>query len=117
MDVPGTELGPLAVAELVEKKQRMIADALEVFRLRRISRSFLPAMYRTLGAVHVQDDAPVSGAGHPLLHPPGVEVCESPQVLRAGQHLGLKAAHAVGAGRRLVGPPPARDDAHGRVLR
>lgn len=58
MDIPWPEHCPLAVPELVEAEQRMVAHAAEVPV---IGRSLLLPIYRALGAVHVQDDALVLG--------------------------------------------------------
>jgi hypothetical protein len=57
----------------------------------------------------------VWGVGHGSADPRGIQPGEAFQILRSGQHLGLKAAHGVGAGGRSVPIPPSRDGPHGRV--
>ena len=69
MYVPRTQLGALAVTELVEHEQRVIARAPKVTVVRR---SLLFSMYRTLRTVHVQDHPPVRRAGHSSVHPRSV---------------------------------------------
>ena len=61
MYVPRTEHRPLAVTELVEHEQRVIARAPKVSVVRR---SLLSSMYRTLRTVHVQDHPPVRCVRH-----------------------------------------------------
>ena len=61
MYVPRTEHRPLAVTELVEHEQRVIARAPKVSVVRR---SLLFSMYRTLRTVHVQDHPPVRCVRH-----------------------------------------------------
>jgi hypothetical protein len=71
VDVARSQSCSFAIPELVEKKQRMIADALEVSV---VGRSFLLAMYWTLRAVHIQNDTLVDSVGHGPFYPLGVQL-------------------------------------------
>ena len=71
MYVPRTEHRPLAVTELVEHEQRVIARAPKVTVVRR---SLLSSMYRTLRTVHVQDHPPVRCVRHRPVHPRSVSL-------------------------------------------
>ena len=70
MYVPRAEHRALAVTELVEHEQRVVAYAPKVTVVRR---SLLFSMYRTLRTVHVQDHRPVRRAGHSSVHPLSVQ--------------------------------------------
>ena len=114
MYVPRTEHRPLAVTELVEHEQRMIARAPKVTVVRC---SLLFSMYRTLRTVHVQDHPPVRRAGHSSIHPLSVQSAQPFHVAVLGKHLGLEPAHGVGAGgRSLWTTSPSNDYPHRRVL-
>jgi hypothetical protein len=80
-----------------------------------VGRPFLLAIDWTFGAVHVQNHPPMRGVSHGPLHPGSIEMRESFHVLLVGQHLSLKSAHGVGAGRRLLRGLAAGDHSHGRV--
>jgi hypothetical protein len=79
VDVARPERGGKAVAVLVEDKQRMIADGLEVAV---VGRLLLRAVDRTLGAVNIQDQAPLERSGRLALQQQQVsmEASESPIV-------------------------------------
>ena len=62
MDVSGTELGPLAVPELVEHKEWVVAHTAEMAV---VGSPFLFPVHRTFGTVHVQNDPPMGGPRHP----------------------------------------------------
>ena len=114
MYVPRTQHRPLAVTELVEHEQRVIARAPKVSVVRR---SLLFSMYRTLRTVHVQDHPPVCRAGHSSVHPLSVHSAQPFDVAVLGKHLGLEPAHGVGAGgRSLRTTSPSNDYPHRRVL-
>ena len=114
MYVPRTEHRPLAVTELVEHEQRVIARAPKVTVVRR---SLLFSMYRTLRTVHVQDHPPVRCVRHRPVHPLSVHSAQPFDIAVLGKHLGLEPAHGVGAGgRSLRTTSPSNDDPHRRVL-
>ena len=114
MYVPRTEHRALAVTELVEHEQRVIAHAPKVTVVRR---SLLFSMYRTLRTVHVQDHPPVRCVRHRPVHPLSVHSAQPFDIAVLGKHLGLEPAHGVGAGgRSLRTTSPSNDDPHRRVL-
>ena len=114
MYVPRAEHRALAVTELVEHEQRVIAHAPKVTVVRH---SLLFSMYRTLRTVHVQDHPPVRRAGHSSVHPLSVQSIQPFHVAVLSKHLGLEPAHGVGAGGRSFRTiSPSNDDPHRRVL-
>jgi len=66
MDVPGTQPGTLAAAELIEPKDGVVAHTAKVAV---VGGPFLLSVHRPrcYRGVHVEDDAPVGGTSHPLL--------------------------------------------------
>ena len=114
MYVPRAQHRPLTVTELVEHEQRVVAHAPKVTVVRR---SLLFSMYRTLRAVHVQDDTAVSRAGHSSGHPLSVQSAQPFHVAVLGKHLGLEPAHGVGArGRSFRTTSPSNDHTHRRIV-
>ena len=114
MYVPRTEHRPLAVTELVEHEQRVIARAPKVTVVRR---SLLSSMYRTLRTVHVQDHPPVRCVRHRPVHPRSVHSAQPFDIAVLGKHLGLEPAHSVGAGgRSLRTTSPSNDHPHRRIV-
>ena len=113
MYVPRTEHRPLAVTELVEHEQRVIARAPKVTVVRR---SLLSSMYRTLRTVHVQDHPPMRRAGHSSVHPLSVQSAQPFYVAVLGKYLGLEPAHGARARRRSVYASVSNDYPHRRVL-
>ena len=114
MYVPRTEHRPLAVTELVEHEQRVIARAPKVSVVRR---SLLFSMYRTLRTVHVQDHPPVRCVRHRPVHPRSVHSAQPFDIAVLGKHLGLEPAHGVGAGgRSLRTTSPSNDYPHRRIV-
>ena len=113
MYVPRTEHRALAVTELVEHEQRVIARATKVTVVRC---SLLFSMYRALRTVHVQDHSPVRRAGHSSVHPLGVQSAQPFYVAVLRKHLGLEPAHGVGASRRSVYASVSNDYPHRRIV-
>ena len=113
MYVPRTEHRPLAVPELVEHEQRVIARAPKVTVVRC---SLLFSMYRTLRTVHVQDHPPVRRAGYSSIHRLSVQSAQPLHVAVLGEHLGLEPAHGVGAGRWSVYASVSNDYPHRRIV-
>ena len=110
MHVSRTQLGALAVTELVEHEQRVIAHAPKVTVVRR---SLLFSMHRTLRTVHVQDHPPVRRVRHRSVHPLSVHSAQPFHVAVLGKHLGLEPAHGVGAGgRSFRTTSPSNDHTH-----
>ena len=115
MDVPRTEHRPLAVTELVEHEQRVIARAPKVTVVRR---SLLSSMYRTLRTVHVQDHPPVRCVRHRPVHPLSVHSAQPFDIAVLGKHLGLEPAHSVGARCwSFRTTSPSNDYPHRRIVR
>ena len=111
MHLPSTQLSALAVSELVEHEERMIARALKVSVVRR---SLLLSMYRTLRTVHVQDHPPMRCLPHCPVHTqrsvdPNLPRC------RLREYPGLEPAHGasrsppVCQGRDLQRSPSSPD--------
>ena len=113
MHVPCTQHSALAVSELVEHEQRVIARAPKVTVVRR---PLLFSMYRTLRTVHVQDHPPVRRAGHSSVHPLSVHSVQPFHVAVLGKYLGLEPAHGARARRRSVYASVSNDYPHRRVL-
>jgi hypothetical protein len=89
----------LTIPKLVKTEQGVIADTLEMTV---VGRSFLLAIYRALGAVHVQDDSPMVCSSHGMVYPFSVQLPQSSQVLLGNKHFGLKSAQGISAGRLLL---------------
>ncbi len=66
MNVARSEYRSLAITELVEAEQRVIADALEMAV---VGCFFLIAVYPTLRAVNVKDDTLVDGVSYSTFYP------------------------------------------------
>ena len=81
MYVPRTQHRALAVTELVEHEQRVIARAPKVTVVRR---SLLFSMYRTLRTVHVQDHPAVRRVRHRPVHPLSVHSAQTLPRCRLG---------------------------------
>ena len=113
MYVPRTEHRALAVTELVEHEQRVIARAPKVTVVRC---SLLFSMYWAFRTVHVQDQPPVRRAGHSSVHPLSVQSIQPFHVAVLGKHLGLESAHGVGACRWSVYASVSNDYPHRRVV-
>ena len=113
MHVPRTEHRALAVTELVEHEQRVIARAPEVSVVRR---SLLLSVYRTLRTVHVQDHPPVRRAGHSSVHPLSVHSAQPFHVAVLRKHRGLEPAHGARARRRSVYASVSNDYTHRRIV-
>jgi hypothetical protein len=106
------EPATLQVAELVEHEQRMVARTSEVAV---VGRTLLLAMGRTLGAVHVENDAVGRLSCMHTVDPDAGQVAERGEIRLARQPLGLEPAHLAGRGRRPVHALAADDGAHHRI--
>ena len=78
MYVAGSEHCTFTVSELIEAEQRVIAHALEVAV---IGCLFLLAMHLTLGAIDVQDNAPVDCLGYTTFYPFDIQPLKALKVI------------------------------------
>ena len=83
----------------VEQKQRVVADRLEVSV---VGTAFLLAMDRTLGGVHVKDDAVRIVGGFGFCDQLAVHRHQPDQVLLAGQQFRLEAVQPGGQRRTAI---------------
>ena len=115
MYVARTQHRALAVTELVEHEEWVIAHAPKVTVVRR---SLLFPMYRTLRTVHIQDHSPVCRVRHCPVHPLSVQSIQTFHVAVLRKYLGLEPAHGVVACRfSFRTTSPSNDHTHRRVVR
>ena len=94
--------GALAVTELVEHEQRVIAHAPKVSVVRR---SLLFSMHRTLRTVHVQDHPPVRRVRHRSVHPLSVHSAQPFHVAVLGSTSVSNRLMVLVLAAGLSGPP------------
>ena len=104
----------LQIAELVEQKQRMVAEALEVAV---VGRALLPAVGLADGTVHVERSILERLVPMDLVDPLAAKASSAPSGCALAEYLGLEAAHdAHGSGFVVrLRCPPAHHMAHGRI--
>ena len=112
VDIAGTQRTSLQIAELVEHEQWVQALGLE---MPVPHCTFLIAMHRALGAVHIQRDAL---RRPPVMHrvdPAAGQISEGGEVLRSGQHLRLEPTHGAGRRRTPLHRTSTDELAHHRI--
>jgi hypothetical protein len=109
MDIAGPQPAAFEITILVEHKERVITGAAEVAVP---GRTFLLAVGRALGAVHVEDDATRRLAVMDPVDPGARQIGEGLQVGIARQPLGLEATHLAARGGRVIQPLTTDDRAH-----
>ncbi len=107
--VAGAQRATLQVAELVEHEQRVIAGAAEVAV---IGRALLLTECRTVGAVHVEHDAPRRIVVVNPVDPHPRQVRKGHEVLVVRQQLGLEPPHLAGRCPAALDRLAADDPAH-----
>ena len=113
-DVARSQLGREAVPVVIEQKQWVIADRLEVPV---VGTAFLLPMHRALAGIHVEYDAGGVAARLGRSDQVAVHGHQPDEVVFTGQQFGLEPMERGGQGRTPVPPRRRSDQTKGRIGR